>query len=237
MLLRLEKVAHRTPGDRQTQALAGVSLAVDPGSFIGVWGSRRSGKSALLRVASGLEVPDAGTVTLGSRSTAAMTVAERGRLRLREIGLVDDGAPPSGDVLVAESVALPVRATGSRSRARARALVALEYVDLRDCADNRWRELSTSERALALIARAIVRDPAILLVDDATADLDDLQQDEVAALLRRLAHDRSMAVLMTTSTVSALAHTDEALLLRAGRVSPFGGPPSGGELVRFPGSR
>jgi putative ABC transport system ATP-binding protein len=237
MLLQLDTVEHRASGARQTQALAGISLSVDRGSFVGVWGNRLSGKSTLLRVASGLEVPAAGTVAICGKSTAAMTTSERGQLRLREIGLVDADAPPALDRLLVDVVGLPVRASGSRSQTRARAVGALEYVNLRECADNRWRELSTSEQALALIARAIVRDPSILLVDDVSADLDDMQQDEVATLLHRLAQERDMAVLMTTSTMSALAHTDESLVLRAGRVTRFGGPATGGEVVQFRGGR
>lgn len=187
----------------------------------------------LVRVSAGLELPDAGTVAISGQSTTAMTSDERGRLRLREVGLVDAGASPQRDTIVVDAIALPVRASRSQSSARACALDALEYVALGECASIRWSELSTSERALALVARAIVRDPCLLIVDDVTADLDHLQMEEVGMLLRRLSREKSVGVLMTTSSMSALAHTDESLVIRSGAVSPLGG--TAGELLRFPG--
>ncbi len=235
MLLALEHVAKtHWVGPYEKRTLVDVSLALGPGDFVGVWGAHRSGKSTLLRIAAGLEPPDEGVVRLDGTDLASLASSQRGELRLRQVGVVRNEGPQSPELSVIDYVALPLLSRHPRSEARRRAMSMLRRVDIAECKDAHWRHLSDGERALASLAHGLVREPKLLLADDPTVRLDTLQQNEVVGLLRMAATESGVAVLMTSSTMSALTGAHEAYTLGDGKLMPVVDPAAGADVLEFP---
>lgn len=235
MLLALEHVAKTNwVGPYEKRTLVDVSLTLAAGDFVGVWGGHRSGKSTLLRIAAGLELPDAGAVRFDGMDLGTLTRGRRGDLRRRSIGLVRNDGPQSPEFDVADFVMLPLLAQHPRREARARAMEVLRRIGIVECHDVKWRNLSDTERALASLAHGLGRRPRLLLADDPTAGLDGLQQAEVVGLLGAAAAESGTAVLMTTSSTSALAGTHEALTLADGRLARVEDPSPGATVIDFP---
>lgn len=219
MLLSLEHVAKtHWVGPYEKPTLAAISLSLGPGDVVGVWGAPRSGKSTLLRLAAGLEMPDTGVVRFDGADMATMSSSRRGELRLNEIGLVGREGPQSAEFSVLDYVALPLLNRCARREARLRAMSVLRRVGIAECRDARWRHLSDAEQALVSLAHGLVREPRLLLADDRTAGLDALEQSEVVGLLRSAAAEAGIAVLMTSSVMSALTGAHEAFTLSDGRL-------------------
>lgn len=235
MLLALEHVVKtHWVGPYENKTLVDVSLSLSAGDFVGVWGAHRSGKSTLLRIAAGLEPPDEGTVSFEGRDLARLSSSQRGELRLHQIGVVRDHGPQSPELSVADYVALPLLSRHPRGEARRRALNALRRVGIAECHDAHWRHLSDGERALASLAHGLVREPRLLLADDPTVRLDTLQQNEVLGLLREAATESGVAVLMTSSVMTALTGAHEAYTLSEGKLAPVADPAAGADVLEFP---
>lgn len=238
MLLSLEHVAKtHAVGPYEKRTLVDVSLSLSAGDFVGVWGAHRSGKSTLLRIAAGLELPDSGSVHFEGQDLAALSDSQRGELRLHPLGIVRGDGPQSGELSMVEYVALPLLSRHARGEARRLALNALQRVGIADCRDATWRQLSDGERALASLAHGLVRDPKLLLADDPTVRLDALQQAEVVGLLRSAATETGVGVLMMSSVMSALAGVHEAFTLDEGTLAPVVDPSVGGAVLEFPRSK
>ncbi len=222
-------------GPYTKQVLVDVSLTMRPGDLIGVWGAQRSGKSTLLRLAAGVEVPDSGIVRFDGQDLATLRKVQRDRLRLGDIGLVQGEGPQSTSFSVLDYLMLPLFNDRTRREARSRALATLRRIDVFECRDACWQQLSDSERALVSLAHGLVREPRLLLVDDPTSGLDTLQQQEVASLLRAVAIEDQIAVLMTSSVLSAITGTHDAFTLSDGCLIPVtdASRPSG-EVIAFP---
>jgi len=222
-------------GPYEKRVLVDVSLTMRPGDLFGVWGAQRSGKSTLLRLAAGLEKPEAGSVRFDGDDLAMMPKAQRDRLRLNDIGLVQGDGPQSNAFDVLDWVANPLFNHYRRRDARNRALAMLRRVDVAECRDARWHQLSDGEKTLVSLAHGLVRQPRLLLVDDPTAGLDTLQQKEVTELLRAVAAEDRVAVLMTSSVLSAITEAHEAFTLSDGRLIPVtDASRPGGEVIEFP---
>lgn len=213
-VLAFERVTKRyTRGRRECVVLRDVSLELEPGDWVGVWGERRSGRTTLLRLAAGMERPDAGRVRFEGRDVAAL----RGGLG-DGIGYVHGRFDRAQGAAVVDHVAIGLLALGvPRDRARARADAALERTGVRGCAELAASELNPTETVRVAIARALVTRPRLLLVDEPTDGIDPLARDPLLALLRSLASD-GVAVLMTTGTMTALAGTDRALAIGDGEL-------------------
>jgi putative ABC transport system ATP-binding protein len=224
-------------GPYEKRVLVDVSLSMRSGDLFGIWGAQRSGKSTLLRLAAGLETPDAGAVRFDGTALAEMPKARRDRLRLEQIGLVHGEGPQSSSFSVLDYVAVPLFNRCTRRDARNRALTALRRVDVAECRDARWHQLSDGEQTLVSLAHGLVRGPRLLLVDDPTAGLDTLQQREIVELLRAVAAEERIAVLMTSSVLSAITAAHEAFTLSDGRLTPVtDASRPGGEVIEFPRS-
>ena len=232
-LLAVEHVGktHRV-GPYEKHVLADASLTLAAGDLLGVWGAQRSGKSTLLRLAAGLEAPDAGRVLFDGVDLAGLSKGRRDRLRLEQIGLVQGPGPQSGTLTVLDYVAIPLFGRCKRHEARTRALAMLRRVGVAECHDARWPQLSDGEKTLVNLAHGLVRDPRLLLVDDPTAGLDTLQQQEVVELLRAFATQEGIGVLMTSSRLSAISEAHGAFTLGEGRLVPVTDQShSGGEVI------
>jgi ABC-type lipoprotein export system ATPase subunit len=222
-------------GPYEKRVLVDVSLSMRSGDLFGAWGAQRSGKSTLLRLAAGLEAPDAGVVRFDGADLAEMPKVQRARLRLEQVGLVQGEGPQSSSFSVLDYVAVPLFNRCTRRDARNRALATLRRVDVAECRDARWHQLSDSEKTLVGLAHGLVREPRLLLVDDPTAGLDTLQQKEVVELLRAVAVEQQIAVLMTSSVLSAITEAHQAFTLSDGRLIPVtDASRRGGEVIEFP---
>lgn len=221
-------------GPYEKRVLVDVSLSMRSGDLFGVWGAQRSGKSTLLRIAAGIETPDAGTVRFDDAELATLSKTQRDRLRLQDIGLVQGTGPQSSTLTMLDYVAMPLFGRCKRHEARTRALAALKRVDVAECRDALWHQLSDGEQTLVKLAHGLVREPRLLLIDDPTAGLDALQQQEVVELLRAFATRDGIAVLMTSSVLSAIGDADEAFTLSDGRLIPVTDASRRGEVIAFP---
>lgn len=208
-------------GPRPRTILSDVSLDLEPGELCGIWGARAAGKSTLLAVAGGRMRPTSGAVYFDGCDLAKMSDPELADLRGQEIGWVQT-SPPEWELPVRDWVALsaPERpAYAARPRVPARRSWRSWFSRVkrqsygqseRDAEDLlvkvgikqerlglRWSELTHSERPLAGIANALIREPRLLIADDPTAALDLKERDRVAVMLRILAEDKGIALLMS----------------------------------------
>lgn len=233
-LLALDGVEKRfRRGDREIVALDGVSLELFAGDHLAVLGSPRSGKTTLLRVAAGIERPDGGTVRFMGRDLSEMSDRERTRLRRHEIGCVWTGLHSNRRLTAIGHVGMPLVSAGwARSKAFARASEYLRRVDADHCADALLHELSASELARVSIAQAIVREPKLVLADEPTDVLNSDERREILGIIRSIAHDANVAVLMTAGDASGAIRARRFGSLKSGRLL-LQEEPGDGEVVRF----
>jgi ABC-type lipoprotein export system ATPase subunit len=210
-------------GDSEVRVLRDVSLDVRAGEFVAVWGTRGAGKTTLLKLAARLESPDSGTVCFNGSDLAACSEAQHSRLMLEQIGWVRRTGPKS-NLRMLDYVALPLLAEHGRRQAYLRAGEAIERVGVSTHADQRWESLCDGERALIGIAHGIARAPRLLLVDDPTANLDVLERERVATLLRSLADEEAIAVLMAVPDMPAAMRAHQIVSLGGGRLAHSASP-------------
>ncbi len=210
-------------GDSEMRVLRDVTLDVRAGEFTAVWGTRGSGKTTLLKLAARLERPDSGTVRFDGVDLAGLSVSQHARLMLERIGWVRRTGPKS-DLRMIDYVALPLLVEHNRRQAYARAGDAIERVGVSAHARQRWESLCDGERALIGIAHGIARAPQLLLVDDPTANLDVLERERVTELLRALAEEEAIAVLMAVPDMPAAMRAHQILSLGAGRLASASEP-------------
>jgi putative ABC transport system ATP-binding protein len=235
-LLRFEEVTSRYPdGHRQLVVLKDASFSIERGSFAGVYGARRSGKSTLLRLAAGIELPDGGVVRIDGVDTATMSPLERERLLRSEIGLVcvDDWHPrPRESVL--DYVALALGSDGATLRqARRSARRALARIGLGEGADDLAAKLSLGERLRAMLARAIVREPRLLLVDEPAAIPRISDREDLLACLRAAAQEIGATLLVASEEMGPLRGAD-LMVSVGGEINVS--EPRRGTVVPFPGT-
>ncbi len=237
-LLSLERVSHSFhDGRSQIVVLREVSLAVDTKEFVGIWGGRRSGKTTLLRIAAGLELPDAGSVLFDGQDIAAMPPGARATiLRHRGIGLFSGETRLQRNQEVVEHVALPLLSDRlSMREARKRAMRALERVDLASCAFWLSGRLSQTERVRVGLAQALVHEPRVLLVDEPSVLLRPAEAASLFDLLRSLGREDGRAVVVASEDVAALRGANRVLALGGGRLREA--ERRAGELIAFPERR
>lgn len=217
-LLTLEHVEKRDPEEPRRTVLADVCLSLRPGELTVVWGLRRSGRSTLLRVAAGIEPPDAGTVWFAGRD-----LARHGeRLLGGEIGYCRKtlGCSEGQTALEQTMVGLLSRWV-SIGKARARARAALQLAGVAHCESMRQHQLSIAETVRVAIARTLTLGPRLIVIDEPVKGVDLADRDGILALLRQLA-DEGIAVLVSTGESTALSEADRGLAL--GRGSLRGAP-------------
>jgi predicted ABC-type transport system involved in lysophospholipase L1 biosynthesis ATPase subunit len=213
-LLALEHVSKSYErGHRELQALCDVSLEVGAGEIVGVWGGRFSGRTTLLRVAAGLEAPDSGRVLLDGVEVADHP---EGTLR-RRVAYCHASFAPAHAELVVEHVAVPLLAVGTRiDRACTRAQAMLDRIGAGACAELRPHQLAQGELVRVVLARALLQQPQLLLIDEPTNGVDLLERDDLLTTLCVMAKDERVAVLMTAADPSGLAGADRALPISEG---------------------
>lgn len=209
-LLALEHVERSyRQGGHERVVLRDVSLEIDGGELVAVWGMRRSGRSTLLRLAAGIEPPDAGVVRFEGRDLAGGGGwALGGGIGYCRRALGDAEARSVLDELMLAQLA---RGIPQRS-AHLRAFGALERVGGERCAGEALRALHSAETVRVMLARALVLGPSLLVLDEPTTGVDLLERDGILSLLRSLADD-GIAVLVSTGEATELSGADRALSL------------------------
>jgi lipoprotein-releasing system ATP-binding protein len=206
-MLSVDRVSKAYPTPRgDLQILTDVSLSLNRGDAVAIMGPSGSGKSTLLYILGALDAPSAGTVTLDGRNPFGLRESEQAAFRNRHIGFVfqDHSLLPQCSVL--ENVLAPTLvAPGSGEHAtddRARACTLLTQVGLADRLDHRPGELSGGEKQRAALARALIRDPLLLLCDEPTGNLDRAAANNVAELLLDLHRQRNTILVVVTHSAA-----------------------------------
>jgi putative ABC transport system ATP-binding protein len=195
-LAGIERVFHL--GDSVVRALAGIDLSIDAGEYLSVMGPSGSGKSTLLNVLGLLDSPNAGVYRLEGRDVTTLSPAEQARVRSHRIGFVFQSFHLVPRLTAAENIALPMMLAGIAATERApRVEKALADFGLVDRARHKPDELSGGQRQRVAIARATVMQPAMLLADEPTGNLDRATGEEVMRLLEGL-HERGVTLIMVT---------------------------------------
>ncbi len=198
-------------------ALQGVTFAVRPGEVVAVVGRSGSGKTTLLNLVAGLDRPDRGTVRVAGQDLRALGEHGRTRLRRERLGFVFQFFNLLPTLTARENVLLALELRGRADPRRADE--ALEAVGLADKAHRYPHELSGGEQQRVAVARALVKDPAAILADEPTGNLDTRTGDEVLALLCRAARDRGAALVMATHSERAARAADRVLRMADGRLT------------------
>jgi putative ABC transport system ATP-binding protein len=207
-------------GAQKVAAVADISLSVPAGEFLSVMGASGSGKSSLLNLIAGLDLPTSGQVVTNGRRLEAMTDDERSDMRLRYLGFIFQSFNLFPTFTVEENVAWPLEFLGERwNKARLSAAAALESVGLEaGVLQRRPAELSGGEQQRVAIARALVTQPRLLLADEPTGNLDSRTGRVILELLRQLNRERGLTVVMVTHSTLAATHGDRTIEMRDGRI-------------------
>jgi ABC-type ATPase involved in cell division len=233
-LLSLTQVTKcHVDGRREIVVLDNVSFQIDVGDFVGVWGPKRSGKSTLLRLMTGIEQPDSGEVNFDGRRVSGMSARERSRL-LRHGGIALVSSDWRTQIVrpVVDLVATARASDGMPMReARMLARKALGRVDAPDCADAQTDRLTLGERLRVALATALVREPRLLLVDEPAVLPSPLESQDFYVLLQSLGAERDLAVVIASEDLAALPGTGRRMAVSSGEVRSMD---QDGVIVRFP---
>ncbi|MFY0407659.1 ABC transporter ATP-binding protein [Solicola sp. PLA-1-18] len=219
VVLEIAHVTHvHGSGASEVRALAGVSLSVHAGELVAVMGPSGSGKSSLLALAGGLDVPTSGDVVIEGRSLARANARERAAMRRRHVGYVFQDLNLVPSLTAVENVALPLELDGVRARdARRQAVEALEGVGIEALADRFPDDMSGGQQQRVAIARSLVGPRRILLADEPTGALDTATGDVVLGVLRSRI-DAGAAGLLVTHEPRHAAWADRVVFLRDGAI-------------------
>lgn len=207
-------------GEGRLTALDGVGLDVPAGTLTAVVGPSGSGKSSLLAVAATLVTPDQGRVVVGGTETGSLSAAERAELRRRRMGIVFQQPNLLASLTALEQVELMARldGRGRSGEVRERAGELLDTVGLSELAHRRPHQLSGGQRQRVGIARALMNEPAVLLVDEPTSALDHERGAAVLDLLGRLTREWGTATVLVTHDRARLSVADRVMELVDGRM-------------------
>lgn len=220
-LLRLESISQSYQrGGSANYVLKDVSLEVDVGDMVGIYGARGSGKTTLLRIAAGFEHPASGRVLFQGRDLAGLDDDEIAHVHRVDIAFAEREPPHIQDLPAVEYVAIPLYGRGSPLTARRRAAATLSRLGVGDSRDQSWASISDAGRVLVSMAHALVRQPKLLVLDDLTACLGALDRDYVMSVLRSSAENDGTAVLMTTPDTPEILQVDARMLSRGHLVTP-----------------
>jgi putative ABC transport system ATP-binding protein len=238
----VRKIYHRDA--EEIVVLDGVTLAVGDGEFVALMGPSGSGKTTILNLIAGIDRPTSGRVMVAGTEVSALSESALARWRSRNIGFIFQFYNLIPVLTALENVELPLLLTAlTRGERRERALTALRVVGLADRAKHYPRQLSGGQEQRVAIARAIVTDPAVLVADEPTGDLDAHSAEEILDLMQTLNQDFGKTIVMVTHDPRAARRAQVEHHLQKGVLDdlrPSQGPPSrpgGTEVVSREGGR
>ena len=219
-IVSLKEVAKRYRKGREIiDVLTGIDLDIEDGDFLALMGPSGSGKTTLLNLIGGLDSPTSGAVVVGGESLGHLSAKALAKWRSRNIGFVFQFYNLLPVLNARRNVELPLLLTNlSRAQRRKNAETALEIVGLGDRARHKPGELSGGQQQRVAIARAIVADPALLVCDEPTGDLDRTTAEEILDLLSILNREHGKTVIMVTHDPKAADHASHILHLDKGQL-------------------
>jgi len=218
-------------GEVEVPALKGVSLHIPEGEFVAIMGPSGSGKSTLMNVIGCLDQPTEGRYILDGYDVSALTDDQLAWIRNRKIGFVFQSFNLIPRVSAAHNVEMPLIYAGDSVQRRERAMAALESVGLLDRAGHLPNELSGGQQQRVAVARALVTDPAILLADEPTGNLDTESSREILKLLRDL-NQQGRTIVLITHEADIAAFAQRVVRLRDGVIVSDERQALAAELVR-----
>jgi putative ABC transport system ATP-binding protein len=218
-LIRLEDVKKVFYTDEvETHALSGIHLEIKTGEYVSIAGPSGCGKSTMLSILGLLDSPSDGAYWLNGNPVTGLSLAERARIRNREVGFIFQSFNLIGDLSVYENVELPLTYRGmSGAERKKRATEALERVGMAHRARHLPSQLSGGQQQRVAVARAVAGQPSILLADEPTGNLDSINGEAVMKLLQEL-HRGGATICMVTHDQRYSRHADREIHLFDGRV-------------------
>jgi len=205
-------------GEVTVDALDGVGFTVEEGEFMAIMGPSGSGKSTLLHLLGGLDKPSDGQVTLAGQKISVLSDSEVTLIRRRNVGFVFQFYNLLPTLTVEENIALPLLIDGKRIKDyREKIDQLLALVGLTERRRHKPGQLSGGEQQRVAIARALVTDPAIVLADEPTGNIDSQMGEEIMKLLRKSCDEYGQTIVMVTHDPSVSAYADRVVFLRDGK--------------------
>ena len=208
-----------TKGRETVEVLEGIDLEIDEGDFVALMGPSGSGKTTLLNLIGGIDQPTRGSVVVGGQQLVGLSSNKLAKWRSENIGFIFQSYNLLPVLTAQRNVALPLLLTKlSAAQRRRRTEVALQIVGLEDRAKHKPGELSGGQQQRVAIARAIVADPAVLICDEPTGDLDRDTANEILDLLEILNKDYGKTIIMVPHDPKAASHAHHILELDKGQL-------------------
>lgn len=220
VLIEAQDLTRVLPGEPPVTLVRDVSLEVEKGSFTAIVGPSGCGKSSLLYLLGLIDRPTEGNLLIADQDMTPLDGDERAKVRLERIGFVFQFHFLLPEFTALQNVLLPMRKLGrlERSAAEERALQLLDGVGLKDKAAKTPDRMSGGERQRVAIARALANDPAIILGDEPTGNLDSQNSERVVQIFRMLAKEQERAVLCVTHDMDVAAAADVRINMLDGRI-------------------
>jgi putative ABC transport system ATP-binding protein len=219
-IVRVSKVTRTFQlGKTEVLALKGVDLSIGVGQYVSIMGPSGSGKSTLFNMIGGLDKPTSGKVFIDEVDIAQLDAYELAWLRCRKIGYIFQTFNIIQVMTALENVTLPMIFAGMHNDAAVeKGIQLLNLVGLGDRFRHKPSELSGGQQQRVAVARALANDPAIILADEPTGNLDLTTGEEIISLLKSLSRDRNVTIISATHDIKMLNVSDQVVWIRDGRI-------------------
>ena len=208
-----------TMGDVEVHALRGVSLTIREGEFVAIMGASGSGKSTTMNIIGCLDRPTRGTYILDGEDVSQMSKDERADIRCQKIGFVFQGFNLLSRTSALENVELPMLYLGvDAAQRRQRAMESLAAVGLAGREQNHPNQLSGGQQQRVAVARSLVNNPALILADEPTGNLDSRTSIEVMEIFQRLNRERGITLVLVTHEPDIAQYADRVIVFKDGKI-------------------